>query len=244
MASEVDALVLMVGYPHDLRSVLLEQDVISKMRPGSLLIDHTTSTPSLAMEIAEIAKSKNIDCLDSPVSGGDIGAKAGKLVLMTGGSQAAFERAQPLFNSYGSVIELLGEAGSGQHTKCCNQITIAGSMIGVCEALIYGHRAGLDLVKLLETIKGGGANSFSLTAYTPRVLRRDMQPGFFVEHFVKDMEIVLDECRRMGISLPGLSLVHQLYRGLMAQGGGKLGTQALVTVLEKLNGIEIKKYDI
>lgn len=142
---------------------------------------------------------------------------------------------------YSKNVKLLGTGGSGQSTKCINQITIAGAMIGVCEGLIFGHKAGLDLQQVLDTISGGAAGSFSLTYYAPKVLAGDMKPGFYVEHFVKDMEIALDECRRMGISLPGLALVHQLYRALMAQRGGRDGTQALIRALESLNNVEIGK---
>ena len=140
---------------------------------------------------------------------------------------------------YTKSTNLLGTGGAGQSCKCINQITIAGAMIGVVEGLIFGHKAGLNLQQILDTISGGAAGSFSLTYYTPKILKGDMQPGFYVEHFVKDMEIALDECRRMNISLPGLALVHQLYRALMAQGGARLGTQALIQALETLNNVKI-----
>lgn len=142
---------------------------------------------------------------------------------------------------YSKNVMLLGSGGAGQNTKCINQITIAGSMIGVCEGLVFGHKAGLDLEQVLATISGGAAGSFSLTYYAPKILKGDMKPGFYVEHFVKDMEIALDECRRMNISLPGLALVHQLYRALMAQRGGRDGTQALIKALEGMNNLEIGK---
>lgn len=243
MAPNVDALIIMVGFPQDLRSLLLDRKILNACKPGSLLIDHTTSSPGLAVEIAERAQALGIDCLDAPVSGGDVGAKAGTLSIMTGGTLTAFNRAAPIFACYGKTVKLLGKAGSGQHTKAANQVAIAGCMIGVCESLMYGQAAGLDLKQMCETIGGGAAGSFSLTAYGPRILKGDMAPGFFVEHFVKDMEIVLDESRRLGICLPGLALVHQMYRGLMANGGEKNGTQALIQVLEQLNNTKIKKYD-
>ena len=244
MASNVDALILMVGYPHDLRRIMFEENVLNSIKPGCQIIDHTTSSPGLAIEIAEKAKLRNVESVDAPVSGGDVGAQNGQLSIMCGGSQGGFDRSMEIFNCYGKTIKLLGQAGAGQHTKMANQVAIAGAMIGVCESLIYGQKAGLDLKILFETISGGGAGSFSMNVYVPRILRHDMEPGFYVEHFVKDMEIVLDECRRMGICLPGISLVHQLYRGLMAQGGSRNGTQALVKVLEQMNAMKIDKYDM
>ena len=238
IASQNDVVILMLGYPKDLSDVVFNQGLLSNMKPGTLLIDHTTSSPKLAREIYEKAKEGHVQSIDAPVSGGDVGAKNGQLVVMCGGEQAAFEQAKPIFEVYGKTVNLLGGAGMGQHCKMSNQIAIAGQMIGVCESLVYGHRAGLDLDQLLATIGGGAAGSFGLTNYGPRILKGDYQPGFYVEHFVKDLEIALDEAREMNMSLPGLALVHQLYRSLMAQGGGRLGTQALMKALQTMNGVQ------
>lgn len=177
------------------------------------------------------------------MSGGDIGAQNGTLAIMTGGSQKGFDIAKPIFDCYGKTATLLGKAGCGQHTKMANQIALAGAIIGVCEALLYGHKAGLDLKQVLETISGGAAASFQLTNFAPRILKRDLGPGFYVEHFVKDLEIALDECRRMNFALPGLALVHQLYKSLQAYDGDRLGHHALIKVLENMNNLEMKKYD-
>lgn len=186
------------------------------------------------------------------MSGGDIGAKNGKLAVMVGGDVDILEKVRPLLNCYSASIAHMGSAGFGQHTKMSNQIIIAGQMIGVVEGLLYGFKAGLDLPKMVDLLSKGAANSLyfsynvkishsALTSYAPRMLRRDMEPGFFVEHFVKDMEIALDECKRMGICLPGLALVHQLYVSLKANGGSKNGTQALLKVLEQMNATQIPK---
>jgi 3-hydroxyisobutyrate dehydrogenase len=243
IAKSSDCLFLMLGYPKDVESIAFESEeggLLKHMRAGTYLVDHTTSSPALAMRMQKEFEKKNISCYDAPVSGGDIGAKNGQLVTMCGGDKAKFAEVEAIMRTYSKNVQLLGDAGSGQHTKMVNQIVIAGSMISMCEGLVYGHKAGLNLEQVLSVIGGGAAASFSLNTYTPRILQGNLDPGFYVEHFVKDMEIALDECRRMGIALPGLALVHQLYRGLMAQGGGKLGTQGLIKVLENLNGVKIK----
>lgn len=245
MAPNVDALVLMVGFPQDVRRLLFGDPaspsaagLLSLLPKHALLIDHTTSSPGLAKEIAvsEEVVGKQIDVVDAPVSGGDLGAQNAALSTMCGGTDQAFGRAQPIFQCYSKTVKLLGAAGSGQHCKAGNQIAIAGAMIGVCESVLYAHRVGLDLHEFFDTIKGGAAGGKSLELYAPRIFQRDMDPGFAVEHFVKDLEICLEECRKMELGLPGLALVHQLYVGLKAQGGGKCGTQALIKVLEGLNG--------
>ena len=244
MASEVDALVLMVGYPNDLRKIVFEERLLDAVKPGTQIIDHTTSNPGLAIEIAEKAKLKEIESIDAPVSGGEINAISGKLSIMAGGFQTGFDRSMEIFNCYGKTTSLFGGPGTGQHTKMANQIAIAGTVIGICETLMYGQKAGLDLNLMFETIKGGGAGSFLFNSYIPKILKDDMNPGFNVKLLVKDLEIALDEFRRLGICLPGLSLVHQLYRGLMAQGSSKDGAQALIKVLEKINAMKIDKYEM
>jgi 3-hydroxyisobutyrate dehydrogenase len=204
------------------------------MREGSLLIDMTTSEPSLAVEIHEAARARGVGALDAPVSGGDVGARNGTLVIMVGGDKEAFTRARPVFEPLGKTIELQGAAGAGQHTKMVNQLAIAAGMIGVCEALVYGYRAGLRLDKTLETISGGAAGSWSLSNYGPRLLRGDLEPGFKVDHFIKDLGIALAEARRMNVVLPGASLAEQLYVGVRSQGLGQKGTQSLAVVLAQL----------
>lgn len=235
LAAASDVVCTMVGFPNDVRETILGDDgVLAGLRPGSLLIDLTTSSPALAVEIAEAGASQNVDCLDAPVSGGDIGARAGSLSIMVGGSPGAFARAEPLLQHLGNTIILQGPAGSGQHTKMVNQTVIAGTMIGICEALLYAQHSGLDPAVVLQSIGGGAASSWGLTNLYPRALAGDYDPGFYIEHFVKDMGIALEESERMGLNLPGLSLVRGLYQGLIDAGHGRLGTQALVKALATL----------
>jgi 3-hydroxyisobutyrate dehydrogenase len=198
----------------------------------------TTSEPSLAEEIHTAAAARGVGALDAPVSGGDVGARNAALSIMVGGDQETFARVRPLFEVMGKTIVRQGGPGSGQHTKMVNQILIATGMIGVCEALLYGYRAGLDLETVMQSVSGGAAGSWSLTNYGPRMLSGDFEPGFFVEHFVKDMGIALAEARRMHLALPGLALAEQLYVALVAQGGGRKGTQALLLALASLSDVD------
>ncbi|WP_319481142.1 NAD(P)-dependent oxidoreductase [uncultured Draconibacterium sp.] len=238
VAAVSDVIFTIVGFPKDVREVYFgEKGILAKVKPGAVLVDMTTTEPSLAVEIYEAAKVKNIQSVDAPVSGGDVGAKNGTLSIMAGGDKEAFDKVLPLFEIMGKQIVYQGEAGSGQHTKMCNQITIAGTMIGVCEALLYGHKAGLDLPTMLSSISGGAAGCWTLDNLAPRIVNRNFDPGFFVEHFIKDMGIALKEAEAMGLSLPGLALVKQLYLAVQAQGHGKLGTHALSLALEKLSGL-------
>ena len=238
VAESSDIIFTIVGFPEDVRQVYLgENGILTMAKSGSIVVDMTTTEPSLAIEIHQAARAKGVSSIDAPVSGGDVGAREARLAIMIGGDQEAVDAIHPLFEAMGQNIVYQGEAGSGQHTKMCNQITIAGTMIGVCEALLYGAKAGLDLEIMLSTISKGAASCWSLDNLAPRVLKRNFDPGFFVEHFIKDMGIALDEAKRMGISLPGLSLVHQLYLATQAQGHGRLGTHALMLALEKLSGV-------
>jgi 3-hydroxyisobutyrate dehydrogenase len=238
VASRADVVFTMLGTPADVRDVVLgEGRVLESMAPGTLLIDMTTSEPSLAVEIYDAAKGRDVASLDAPVSGGDVGARNGTLVIMVGGDDDAFEAAKPPFEAMGRTIQLQGPAGAGQHTKMTNQLAIASGMIGVCEALVYAYRAGLDLEKTLETIQGGAAGSWSLSNYGPRLLRGDLEPGFKVEHFIKDLAIALSEARRMNVALPGAALAEQLYLGVQAQGMGQKGTQALAVALARLSEV-------
>jgi 3-hydroxyisobutyrate dehydrogenase len=234
-----DVVVTMVGYPSDVRQVVLgDEGVLTTAREGATIIDMTTSEPLLAQEIFEAAAAKGVGSLDAPVSGGDVGARNASLVIMVGGTEDAFDRALPLLQRLGKTVTLQGGAGAGQHTKMVNQIAIASGMVGVCEALLYAYRAGLDVAKVLDTIGSGAAGSWSLTNYGPRALRGDFEPGFKIDHFIKDLGIALEEARRMNLSLPGLALANQLYIAASAQGRGQKGTHALVLALAQLSNID------
>ena len=242
VAEASDVVFTIVGFPADVREVYLGETGIlaaanSKGPSGSprIVVDMTTSPASLAREIAEVAAAKGVIALDAPVTGGDVGAKNGTLSIMVGGDEAALNAIRSLIEPMGKNIVYHGAPGSGQDSKMCNQIVIAGTMVGVCEALVYGKRAGLDLEKVLQSIGSGAAACFSLTAYWPRILKGDFNPGFFVEHIIKDMGIALEEARRMNLALPGLALVHQLYLATQAQGHGRRGTQSLVLALEQMS---------
>jgi 3-hydroxyisobutyrate dehydrogenase len=238
VARQSDIIFTIVGFPEDVREVFLNQGgIIESANPGSILVDMTTTEPSLAVEIYQAAQKRGIQSIDAPVSGGDVGAKNAALSIMVGGDKEAVDNVLPLLELMGKNIVYQGPAGSGQHTKMCNQITISGTMIGVCEALLYGHKAGLDLTTMLSSISGGAASCWTLHNLAPRIVNRNFDPGFYVEHFIKDMGIALKESEAMGLSLPGLALVKQMYLAVQAQGHGKLGTQALTLALEKMNGI-------
>ncbi len=237
VARAADVVFTMVGFPQDVREVYLgSEGLLQGARAGQFLADMTTTEPSLAVAIHDQAKSVGVSSVDAPVSGGDIGAREARLSIMVGGERAAVEALMPYFEIMGRQIVHQGPAGSGQHTKMCNQIVSAGTMIGVCVSLLYGHRAGLDLHTMLKSIAGGAAGCWSLDNLAPRILKRDFDPGFFVAHFIKDMGIALAEAKRMNLCLPGLALVHQLYLAVAANGGAQAGTQALMLALERLNG--------
>jgi 3-hydroxyisobutyrate dehydrogenase len=215
--------------------VLGAQGALAGAKPGAVLVDMTTTEPSLAREIDEKAKAKGVHSVDAPVSGGDVGAREARLAIMIGGDADVVEALMPLFRTMGQNIVRQGDAGAGQHTKMCNQILIAGTMAGVCESLLYGHKAGLDLATMIDTISKGAASCWSLSNLGPRIIQGNFDPGFFVEHFIKDMSIALSEAKAMGIALPGLALVHQLYLAVQAQGHGRKGTHALMLALESLS---------
>lgn len=228
IAKKADVIFTIVGYPADVEEIYLGEDgLIANGKPGSYLIDMTTSTPSLAKKIYEKAKEKNIHALDAPVSGGDVGAREARLAIMTGGEQQAFLEIEPLLNILGTNIVFQGEAGAGQHTKMCNQIAIASNMIGVCEAIIYAEKAGLDPETVLKSIATGAAGSWSLSNLAPRMIDGNFDPGFYIKHFIKDMKIALDEAKRMDMEVPGLSLALSLYEQLAEKGEENSGTQAL-----------------
>jgi len=235
VAERSDVLFTMVGFPADVRAVYFgPAGVLEGARPGAIVVDMTTTEPSLAKEIHRAAAAKEVHAVDAPVSGGDVGAREARLSIMVGGEAEIVSAVTPLLEALGKTIVHQGGAGAGQHVKMCNQIVVAGTMIGVCEALVYGSKAGLDLETMLSSVAGGAAGCWALSNLAPRILRRDFEPGFYVDHFVKDMGIALDEARRMRLPLPGLALVHQLYVALQAEGGGKRGTQALAQVLERM----------
>jgi 3-hydroxyisobutyrate dehydrogenase len=236
VAENSDVIFSIVGFPNDVRETHLGANgTLTGAKAGSVLVDMTTTEPSLAKEIYEQAKAQGVFSVDAPVSGGDVGAREARLSIMVGGDKDIVDALQPLFEAMGKNIVYQGGAGAGQHTKMCNQIVIAGTMIGVCESLIYGYKAGLDLPTMLSSISGGAAKCWTLDVLAPRVLARNFDPGFFVEHFIKDMGIALDEAKRMGLCLPGLALVHQLYLAVQAQGHGRLGTGALMLALEQMS---------
>jgi len=236
VAAATDLVVTIVGFPPDVRQVYFgERGLFTDAKAGSLFVDMTTTQPSLAREIAEAGRRVPVATIDAPVSGGDVGAKNATLSIMLGGERTAVDAVMPLFETLGKQIVYQGAAGSGQHAKMCNQIVIAGTMIGVCESLLYGYKAGLDLETMLGAIRGGAAACWTLDNLAPRILKRNFDPGFFVEHFIKDMGIALDEAKAMGIALPGLALVHQLYLAVQAQGYGQRGTHALMMALEQLS---------
>lgn len=237
-AEDSDVVFSMVGFPGDVEAVYFgSRGILEVPGEGRVLVDMTTTQPSLAVRIAEAAAERGARAVDAPVSGGDVGARKAQLSIMVGGDAEAVERVMPLLECMGRRIVHQGPAGAGQHTKMCNQIVIAGTMIGVCESLVYGRRAGLDLEVMLSSVSGGAAACWSLDNLAPRILRGDFSPGFFVDHFVKDMGIALEEARRMRIALPGLALVHQLYVAVQANGRGRSGTQALMLALEQMAGL-------
>ena len=238
VAESSDIVFTMVGFPSDVRDVYFsDRGLLAGARAGMLFVDMTTTEPSLAKEIAAAAEAKGAQAVDAPVSGGDVGARNRALSIMVGGEVGAVERVMPLFQALGRNIVHQGGPGAGQHTKMCNQIVIAGTMIGVCESLLYAYRARLEPEQMLQSIRSGAAGCWTLENLAPRVLKGDFEPGFIVEHFVKDMGIALAESQQMGLAMPGLALVHQLYVALQAQGHGRRGTQALLLALEHLSNV-------
>lgn len=234
LASEADVIITMVGYPHDVEEVYLgEQGVIAHAKPGTYLIDMTTSKPSLAQRIYEEAKKHSLHSLDAPVSGGDIGARDAKLTIMVGGDQEAFDEMAPLLRIMGTNVILQGGPGAGQHTKMCNQITIASNMIGVCEAISYAKKAGLDPSRVLDSIGAGAAGSWSLNNLAPRMIAGNYAPGFYIKHMIKDMSIALESAKEMGLLTPGLELAKSLYDEMAAEGEENSGTQALIKWYER-----------
>jgi 3-hydroxyisobutyrate dehydrogenase len=228
VAAVSDVVITMLGFPTDVESTYLGAGgLLEKARPGALLIDMTTSSPLLAARIAEAAAARGLQSLDAPVSGGDIGAREARLVIMVGGEAAAFERAKPLFELMGKNIALLGGAGAGQHCKMANQISVAVGMVAWCEALAYARKAGLDPAAVHQSISGGAAGSWALTNLAPRALSGDFAPGFYVKHILKDMRIALESAAELKLELAGLAVAKSLYDKVAAHGWEDNGTQAL-----------------
>lgn len=236
VAGASDVVFTIVSGPEDVRSVVLDPEtgVFAGLAAGGVLVDMTTSTPSLAVELSAEAARRGLGALDAPVSGGDVGARAGTLSIMCGGDEPTFQRALPLLECMGRKVRLMGRAGSGQHTKMANQILAVNNMIGVCESLLYSHRAGLDLEAVIGAIGAGAAGSWAMSNLGAKVAARELAPGFMVQHMAKDLRIALAEAEAMGLQLRGLGLAKRLYEQLEARGHGKDGTQALVLALETL----------
>ncbi|WP_429469268.1 NAD(P)-dependent oxidoreductase [Paraburkholderia sp. WSM4175] len=234
LAAAAEFVVTIVGMPTDVRALYLgEAGLIAHARPGAVLIDMTTSSPALAREMAGHAAARGIDMLDAPVSGGDVGAREGRLSIMIGGHAPVLARVEPMLRCLGANIVMQGGPGAGQHAKLCNQIVIASTMLGVCEGLAYAQSAGLDPHTVLSAIGGGAAGGFLLNNLGPRIVRGDFAPGFFVEHFIKDMRIASEEARDMGRALPALELARRLYGQLADAGHASSGTQALFKVYDE-----------
>lgn len=234
LAAEADVIITMVGYPKDVEEIYLgENGILANAKPGTYVIDMTTSSPLLAQKIYTDAKAYGIHSIDAPVSGGDIGARNAQLSIMCGGDQSVFDAVLPILQTMGKNIILQGAAGAGQHTKMCNQIAIATNMIGVCEAMIYAKKAGLNQQAVLQTIESGAAGSWSLSNLGPRMIRGDFEPGFYVKHFIKDMGIALEAAKEMNMWTPGLSLAKSLYDELAAAGLENKGTHALYTLIDE-----------
>jgi 3-hydroxyisobutyrate dehydrogenase len=228
VARQASVVFTIVGYPSDVEEIYLGEDgLIQNGKEGSYLIDMTTSAPSLAVKISDEAKRNGIQTIDAPVSGGDVGAKEARLSIMVGGDEEAYNKVRPLLELLGTNIIYQGGAGAGQHTKMSNQIAIASNMIGVCEAIIYAEKAGLNPENVLKSISTGAAGSWSLTNLAPRMLNGDFEPGFYIKHFIKDMKIALEEAGNMKMEVPGLSLAKSLYDQLVKIGEENSGTQAL-----------------
>ncbi|THE11779.1 NAD(P)-dependent oxidoreductase [Bacillus timonensis] len=233
VAQEANIVITMVGYPYDVEEVYLgENGILAHANEGTYFIDMTTSTPSLAIKIYETAKQKGMYSLDAPVSGGDVGAKEARLAIMVGGDHDVFEACKPLLEIMGQNIVYQGQAGSGQHTKMCNQIAIASNMIGVAEAMVYAKKSGLDPETVLKSISTGAAGSWSLSNLAPRMIAGNFEPGFFIKHFIKDMGIALEEAKAMGMETPGLELAKQMYDELAEKGEENSGTQAIFKLWE------------
>ncbi|SFE95643.1 3-hydroxyisobutyrate dehydrogenase [Bacillus sp. OV194] len=234
VAQASQVVVTMVGYPSDVEEVYFgENGILENAAIGSYVMDMTTSSPRLAEKISSTAKELGLHALDAPVSGGDVGAREARLSIMAGGEKEDFEAVLPILQLMGQNIVYQGKAGAGQHTKMCNQIAIASGMIGVCEAIIYAEKAGLDPSTVLKSIESGAAGSWSLSNLAPRIIKGNFEPGFYVKHFIKDMKIALESAEEMGLLTPGLKLAKDLYEELAEMGEENSGTHALYKRLKQ-----------
>ena len=240
VAENSDIIFTIVGYPKDVEEVYFgEKGIMEGIKPNSIIVDMTTSEPTLAQRIYQQAKKKQSFSIDAPVSGGDVGAREGTLAIMAGGDKEIYEKILPFFNLMGKNVAYMGKTGAGQHTKMSNQILIATTMIGVVESLLYAYKAGNDLNEVINVIGKGAAGCWSINNLGPRIVDGNFDPGFYIKHFIKDMGIALQEAKQMNLSLPGLALAYQFYISATAMGLENLGTQGLYKVFVKMNGIEI-----
>ena len=239
VAERAKTVITMLPDSPEVREVVFgERGLLPAMGEGSLLVDMSTIAPATAVEVGEALAARGASALDAPVSGGDKGAIAGTLSIMVGGDAADVARAMPLFEAMGKTIVHQGAPGAGQHTKMVNQILISSNMVALCEGLLYGYKAGLDLETVFKSVSVGAAGSKALEVLGPRILARNFEPGFYVEHFIKDMGIALAEAEKMNLCLPGLGLAKQLYEAVRAQGYGRKGTHALMMALEHISGVK------
>ncbi|WP_143461614.1 NAD(P)-dependent oxidoreductase [Levilactobacillus enshiensis] len=234
VAAQADVVMTMVGYPSDVEEVYTgDKGIFAGIKPGSIVVDMTTSTPSLAVKLTQVAHDHQVQALDAPVSGGDVGAKNATLTVMVGGDKPAYDQLLPVFQQLGQRVAYFGAAGKGQHTKMANQIMIAGTMTGLTEMLVYAKAAGLDLPQVLATLSSGGADNWSMDNYVPRILKGDYTPGFFAKHFLKDLRIALQEADKMNLDLPATKQAKLLYEAMVDDFGlGNDGTQGLIKTYE------------
>lgn len=233
LAKKCDIIFTIVGFPQDVKNIYFgENGLLENARQGTILVDMTTSSPSLASEITKIAAEKGIEALDAPVSGGDTGAKNGTLTFFVGGKQETFNAVLPYLKTMGKKIALLGNSGKGQYAKLANQIAIAGTMTGMCEAMAFAKECGLNVETVIELLCGGAADTWSLRHYAPRILKEDYDPGFFVKHYIKDMKLAEEAGEKMDLDMPALTLTRELYEELEEEGLEELGTQALYTIYD------------
>ncbi|MEE9193481.1 MAG: NAD(P)-dependent oxidoreductase [Thermodesulfobacteriota bacterium] len=236
VAKNSDIIITILGYPEDVREVYFgKEGIFTSLKSGTVLVDMTTTEPSLSIEIYNKAKDKGVYAVDAPVSGGDVGAINAKLSIMVGGDEEIVSSIIPLLRLMGHQIVYEGGPGAGQHTKVCNQITVGGVMTGICEALLYSYKAGLDPDTMIKTVCAGAASTWLMENLGPKIIDNDFKPGFFVEHFIKDLGIAIAECKRMNLDLPGLKLSIELYEKTRDLGYGKLGTQALFLALKEIS---------
>lgn len=236
VAEQADIIFSMVGYPSDVESIYFDDNgIFSTLTAGKIVVDMTTSTPTLAVKIADAARKMGADALDAPVSGGDVGAQNATLTVMVGGNQTTYDKVEPLLEAVGQSVHLFGDSGKGQHTKMANQIMIAGTMTGTVEMMVYAEHAGLNMTDVIATLSSGGAANWSMANYAPRILKGDYTPGFFAKHFLKDLRIALDEADKMQLKLPATALAKQLYETMVDEKGlGDDGTQGLIKIYENM----------